>query len=237
MRGTRNPWNGTVAVAGGKGGCGKTTTVLGLAAALVERGYRPLAVDADVDVPDLHIRAGVDREPGLPALPSGVHPAAASQESAEVPGVSVLAAGTGEVDVGRALRRVAGARRPVLLDCPAGAGPDAAEPLRVADATVVVGTTTAAGRTDAEKSAGMARRLGAPPVAWVERTVASGVPMGTSHPTDLPRVDVPDVGREPLESDPVRAAYRAVVRRVDVGRPPDARRRREPHAREYGRNL
>jgi len=54
-----------LAIAGGKGGVGKTTTTLGLAAALPGR---PLAVDADRDMPDLHALAGVNRDPGLDAV-------------------------------------------------------------------------------------------------------------------------------------------------------------------------
>jgi septum site-determining protein MinD len=50
-------------IAGGKGGCGKTTTALGLAAVLAERGAPAVVADADRDMPDLHALAGV-RRPG-----------------------------------------------------------------------------------------------------------------------------------------------------------------------------
>lgn len=79
------PLDPVIAVAGGKGGCGKTTAVLGLATALVALGHRPIAVDADVDLPDLHIRAGVDREPGLPSVLDGRCPARLTQESPHYP--------------------------------------------------------------------------------------------------------------------------------------------------------
>lgn len=54
-----------LAVAGGKGGSGKTTTALGLAGAFAQRRRRPLVVDCDLDAPNLHLRAGVPRDPGL----------------------------------------------------------------------------------------------------------------------------------------------------------------------------
>ncbi|POG57234.1 nucleotide-binding protein, partial [Haloferax marisrubri] len=47
-----------LAIAGGKGGSGKTTTTLGLASAL---DGPVLAVDADRDMPNLHAMAGVER--------------------------------------------------------------------------------------------------------------------------------------------------------------------------------
>ena len=207
------PTSATVAVAGGKGGCGKTTVALGLARALVERGERPLVVDADVDVPDLHIRADVDREPGLPAVGAGRRPAAASQPSDRFPGVSVLAAGVGTGNVGTALAAVADRDRPVILDCPAGAGPDATTPLRVADATVLVSTRTRPGRADAAKTARMARGLDAPPRIWMEHVAAGGDnPSAPPALQSLPRIDVPEVGWHPLERSEAVRAVRAGAR-------------------------
>lgn len=212
MPATPLPRTATVAVAGGKGGCGKTTAVLGLAAALVERGRHPLAVDADVAVPDLHIRASVDREPGLPAVRAGAHPAAVTQESDTCPGVSVLAAGAAANGVEATLDRVAALDRPTVLDCPAGAGPDAAAPLRVADAAVVVSTTTRAGRADAAKTARMARALRAEPRALLERPVEGGSVTTRPQPIHaIPTVELPAVERRPLRSGAVSEAFRRLA--------------------------
>jgi len=51
-----------VAVTGGKGGVGKSTVAVNLAAALVRMGYKVALMDADVDGPDDHILLGVSLE-------------------------------------------------------------------------------------------------------------------------------------------------------------------------------
>ncbi|MFC4549609.1 MULTISPECIES: MinD/ParA family ATP-binding protein [Halorussus] len=126
-----------LAVAGGKGGCGKTTTTLALAGALARQRRSVLAVDADPEMPDLHAMAGVERDPGLDAVgaESGTDPLAVAQSAKTAgvaSGVAVLPA-VREAGVGHRLAtyaRLAGRADVVLLDCPAGAGPDAAAPLR-----------------------------------------------------------------------------------------------------------
>ncbi|MFB6141433.1 MAG: MinD/ParA family protein [Halosimplex sp.] len=143
-----------LAIAGGKGGCGKTTTALGLGAALARNGERPLVVDADCDMPNLHTIAEVDRHPGVDAVADGASIAAATHRSDRLPGVDVLPSGDASGPLGRtALRRLARARGPVVLDCPAGATEAAAAPLRAADAAVVVSTPDPASRSDAVKTA------------------------------------------------------------------------------------
>ena len=52
----------------------------------------------------------------------------------------------------------------VLVDCPAGAGPDATVPLRVADGVLIVATPCVAALRDAAKTAAMARAVGTPVV-------------------------------------------------------------------------
>jgi septum site-determining protein MinD len=205
----------TVAVAGGKGGSGKTTATLGIATRLAARGRRPLAVDADVDLPDLHIRAGVPVEPGLTS-PRPADPVAASRESPRFAGVDVLPAGAGDRTVGPTLSLVASLDRPVLLDCPAGAGPDAAAPLRHADASVLVHSDRTASRVDARKTARMARALDAPTVARLERARDAGA---RSEPPDAAtRVRIPTVDRRPLARQAVLDAFERATATVYEGR-------------------
>ncbi|NHX36052.1 MULTISPECIES: MinD/ParA family ATP-binding protein [Halolamina] len=195
-----------LAIAGGKGGVGKTTTTLGLAAALPDR---PLVVDADRDMPDLHALARVPRsnedptdDPPLAAdhgcrvlpVPNGELPPAAER----------LAAVRADWEADGAP-----ARSTVLVDTPAGAGIDAATPLRAADGAVLVSTACAPALRNAAKTAAMARAVDTPVVGAV-----------------LTRTAVRPPNAAELLGCPVLAA----VPRVD-GRPLDARRVRERYER------
>jgi MinD superfamily P-loop ATPase len=66
-----------IAITGGKGGVGKTTIAVNIAAALSEMGYRVALMDADVDAPDDHIMLGITLEKPLdvtvnvPAIDAG----------------------------------------------------------------------------------------------------------------------------------------------------------------------
>lgn len=157
-----------LAIAGGKGGCGKTTTALGLARALAKQGERPLVVDADVDMPDLHLLAEVSPTPNVGDLAAGAHIDCVAHTPPETPGVAIVPAGQDEETAG-ALARLQARDGPTLVDCPAGASEDATRPLRAADGTVLVTTDTPQSLRDARKTARVARRLDAPVVATLIR--------------------------------------------------------------------
>jgi septum site-determining protein MinD len=226
-----------LAVAGGKGGAGKTTTTLGLAAALGRQRRRVVAVDADREMPDLHAMAGVARTPGLDAVEEGwAAELVAGTADLPTPNVDVLSAGTGPPSAGSSadceqsptadatppLARVRGVADAVLLDCPAGAGPDAVAPLRAADAAVVVTTTDPACLCDAAKTAAMARELDAA-VAGAVVSRVDETPEGVGRLLDCPVLGVvPDAGIdsrgdglgrgvEPLDDAEVRAAHDRIV--------------------------
>ncbi|WP_089649713.1 MinD/ParA family ATP-binding protein [Halobacterium hubeiense] len=190
-----------LAVAGGKGGSGKTTTALGLAGALVERRRRPLVADCDLDAPNLHLRADVPRDPGADAST----PTAAVHESATVPGADVLPAGDADGDDLAAALDALPESRPVILDCPAGASEAAVRPLRAADACVVVATDTREGIEDAVKTAAMARAVGTP-VRVVAVTRTASVPVGLADAAAADAVPIPDAAT-PLEARETAAAY------------------------------
>jgi septum site-determining protein MinD len=198
-----------LAIAGGKGGVGKTTTALGLAAAL---DTPVVTADADPDMPDLHALAGVDREPTLSAL-DGHDVDAVAQPHPDETDVTVLPAPRIDDADGldRSLARLAASGRPTVVDCPAGAGPDAAAPFRVADATLLVSTLCAPALRDAAKTAAMARTLGAPP-RGVVLTRTRSAPDAVTELLGCPVVaSVPAAEAPVLADGGVRAAYRRLA--------------------------
>ncbi|MHB9286139.1 MinD/ParA family protein [Halobacteriales archaeon Cl-PHB] len=205
-----------LAIAGGKGGCGKTTTTIGIGRALADLGYRPLLVDADLGMPDLHTRLDLDRDPGLDALGPDTPVEAVARERPAPSGVAVCPAGGATPPVADGLERTNTWEGPVLVDCPAGAGPDAAAPLRVASATVVVSTATATSLADAAKTAAMARTLDAPPACAVVRGSPNVQAVGRLLDCDRV-VPVSTVSGPPAADAGLRRAYRRVATRLTDG--------------------
>ncbi|AHG03881.1 CDP-4-keto-6-deoxy-D-glucose-3-dehydrase [Halobacterium sp. DL1] len=191
-----------LAVAGGKGGSGKTTTALGVASALAQRRRRPLVVDCDLDAPNLHLRANVERDPGLDAE----DPATVAQESSVAPGVDVLPAGDADGATLESVLPELPGSRPVVLDCPAGASEAAARPLRAADGCLVVATRGRESVEDAVKTAAMARAVGTP-VRAVAVSRERSVPSGLAGALDAPRVVPVPEARDPLASPETDAAH------------------------------
>lgn len=201
-----------LAIAGGKGGCGKTTTALGLARGLATLGARPVVVDADTDMPDLHHRAETDRTPGVAAAADSARPADVAQPSRRFPGVDILPCCKADAATAASvLDRLAGCQRPVLVDCPAGAGPDAAAPLRGAHRSVIVSLPTERSLRDAAKTASIARQLDAPPAATA--LVRSD---GRVDPKPLIEcqhvVHIPELPKPPLETEESAARHLHCVR-------------------------
>jgi septum site-determining protein MinD len=196
-----------LAVAGGKGGCGKTTTALGLGRAL---NGEVVVVDTDRDMPNLHAMAGVDREPtasadadpqrvdeGLSVLPA---PATSTRDAA----VTTI--------LDRVTRRTDGR---VVVDCPGGAGPDAAAPLAAATSVVLVSTACAPALRDVTKTAAMARALGCR-VDGLVLTRTRVAPPGVESLVDCPVLaTVPDVTGDVLDADRVRTAYASVAAKLE----------------------
>jgi len=201
-----------LAIAGGAGGAGKTTTALGLARALPGR---VVVVDTDVDMPDLHHLAGLGRDPTLAAVADGRDPAAVARPWPGADGVAVVPAPVGDDGaVAPGLDRLRIGTDPVLVDCPGGAGPDAAAPLRAADAALVATTPDPRALRDATKTAATARALETP-VAGAVLTRARRVPDGLASLLDCPALGaVPDVDPPVLPDPEVRDAYRRIAREL-----------------------
>ncbi|MFW6384022.1 MAG: MinD/ParA family ATP-binding protein [Halodesulfurarchaeum sp.] len=196
-----------IAVSGGKGGTGKTTVALGLAAALADRRREPVVIDGDVDMPNLHLRAGVD-DGGLEALAAGAPLEAAATHSDRFPGVAVVGATPG-ADLDRALRTVS-TDRPVIVDGAAGISTLAVTPLSHAEEAVLVGRNTPAALTDTAKSARACRSLGVP-IRSILLTRAERVPdavvrhLRTGPIRPIPRVE------DPVSADAARVVYEQVL--------------------------
>lgn len=231
-----------LAIAGGKGGVGKTTTALGLAAALPGQ---PVVVDADRDMPDLHALAGVSREPGLDAVletddqpstaPVAAAPCGESSDSLSPPIDTQLGLGCPNHDcrvipapddhaqrTDRLLNRLgaqfsteADTDPPILVDTPAGVSVNAAAPLQAVDGVVLVSTACAPALRDTAKTASMARAVGTPVVGAV-MTRAVARPPGAGELLDSPVLGcVPDVTGRPLENTRVTERYHAIAARIE----------------------
>ena len=205
-----------LAVAGGKGGAGKTTTALGLAAAMTRSGPPVLVVDTDRDMPDLHAVAETPGEPGLGTLADAddaVPVRAVTHESRRFPGVYVVPA-DGCRRPSDALAELVD-DRPTILDCPAGAGRDAARPLRLADRSLLVSAPTERGLRDTAKTAAMSRAVGTEPAGVILTRTDDRPDLGDLF--DCPLLGSIPRGDAPALDDPsVRSAYRNIVRTTNL---------------------
>lgn len=176
-----------------------------------------LAVDADRDMPDLSPMAGVHPSPTLGDLDEDAGIADLARPVPDRPRVGVVPSAPGDDarDLVRALQRAGARPEPVLVDCPAGAGPAAVAPVRAADRALVVTTTAPASLRDAAKTAELARAVGTP-VAGAALTRAESVHEGIARLLGTDVTAIPPA-EDPLSAPEVRAARRRLVDRVRSG--------------------
>jgi len=140
------------AVANQKGGVGKTTTAVNVAACIAEAGYETLLVDVDPQA-NATVGLGIDRatRPGVYEVLSGEAPAADALVATPVAGLRAIPAGPGLAGANIELPRIDGfeqrlreALEPVrdrfeyvLLDCPPSLGPLTVCALVAADKVIV----------------------------------------------------------------------------------------------------
>ncbi|GAB7017640.1 DUF7125 family protein [Halostagnicola bangensis] len=195
-----------IAIAGAKGGCGKTTTALGLAQAIGRAGNPTIAVDADRHLPNLHVAAHVDREPTIERVDVDGTATDFAQQVPDHSDVAVLPAPKAGEAMQTQLRTLSTETADIVLDCPSGARSDLADPLSVADAVVVVTTTTDESLTAAAKTIDIARRLDATVVGTV-LTKCDTVPTRYDDRIDAPVLaTIPDV-EQPLETASACTAF------------------------------
>jgi len=154
------------AIAGGKGGVGKTTVTANVGIALQQAGYDVAAIDADLAMTNLGELLDVETETGIHHVLSGK--TAVEDVLVEGPAGLDIVPGTGGLDeVGNAdpanLREAIAPLREshdiVLVDTGAGVSHQSLVALGLADATVLVTTASAVAATDAGKTAAMVDRV------------------------------------------------------------------------------
>ena len=173
------------AVASGKGGVGKTTTVANLGAALAEAGHETVVVDVDLGMGNLAGVLGVDvgAGPTVHDVLAGSAMVAEAVRSGPA-GLSVLPASAALDDFGTADPKRLGALLDgldaefVLLDTSAGLSHDSVEPLRIADEVVLVSTPERGALGDTAKTREVADRFDTPVWGAVVTRTTTGTDVG-----------------------------------------------------------
>lgn len=158
--------NRVIAVTGGKGGVGKSTTTVNLGVSLRMDGYTVCLVDADVEMPNLVELLGIEPEQTIHDVLSGTaDPTDALVEIAPhfaaIPGDSSLA-GYGSIEPERlqhAVDALADAYQYVILDTGAGLSYDDLIPMGLADEIILVTSPDPAAVENAKRTQSFVRRL------------------------------------------------------------------------------
>ncbi|SEO40273.1 septum site-determining protein MinD [Halogranum amylolyticum] len=222
------------AVAGAKGGVGKTTTSLNLGAALAAAGRSVAVVELDLAMANTADFLALDVDPETDTTLHDVLAGDASVDEAVYDaddGFAVVPSGTTldgfagvDVDrIGDVLATLRGQYDVLLLDTGAGLSHETLLPLALAAETVLVSSPRVASVRDVEKTKQLTERVGGTVAGAV--FVRSGT--GTSPPVDriATFLDVPLLGHVP-EDDAVPASQ-------DVGRPVVAQSPGSPAAEAY----
>ncbi len=201
-----------IAIAGAKGGCGKTVTTLGLTEGFARTGTPAIAIDADRQLPNLHVAGGVDREPTLAALTSDRSVQSIAQTSPRTSNAGIVAApkSSDQLDLESVFETITTDSTQPIVDCPSGAGPDVVEPLSAADGVIVVTTDSDRSLTAAETTVEMARRLNVPVLGTVVNRCEE-VPPEVESWVDVPVLGIVPETESPLSDEAAVSAYETIV--------------------------
>ncbi|MCU4973387.1 P-loop NTPase [Halobacteria archaeon AArc-m2/3/4] len=211
-----------IAIAGAKGGCGKSTVTLGLAEAFARADTPALAIDADRQLPNLHVMVDLDRTPTVATLGSETDVRELAQQHPRVPNVGIVPAPTSAqtFEYGSLGESLDADGVQVLIDCPSGAGPDVVDPLSQAAGVIVVTTHTDRSLEAAEMTIEMARRLGVP-VYGAVLNQCSEVPDRATRWEGVPLLGCVPERPSPAEDGEVDDAFDDIVERLVTQSPTD----------------
>ncbi|MBZ6493614.1 AAA family ATPase [Haloterrigena longa] len=201
-----------IAIAGSKGGCGKSTVTLGLAEAFARAETPALAIDADRQLPNLHVMTERDRGPTIADLDRGADITEIAQPHPREPTVGIVPApkSSQAFEFDSLDERLEADGQQVLIDCPSGAGPDVVDPLAQSAGVIVLASNTDRTLDAAETTIEMARRLGVP-VYGAILNKCSEIPEPATRWDGVPLLGcVPD-RPSPLLNDDVTTAFDEIV--------------------------
>lgn len=198
-------------IAGGKGGVGKTTTAVNIAAALEEMGYESVVVDADLGMANLGEMLGVEHETSIHDILAGN--ATVSEALTDAPGGMTVIAGEqsleafAEADPAK-LRKVINTLREtydaVLVDTGAGLSHETTVPLGLADGILLVTTPDDVAVNDTVKTAELAERVDGKIIGTlIARVTANTDVPGIAEEFEMPLLGVIPVDLEATKNEPL----------------------------------
>jgi len=210
-------------IAGGKGGVGKTTTAVNIAAALEDEGYETVVVDADLGMANLGEMLGLDPDGSLHEILAGNSTVSQALTDAAggitaIPGEQSLEAfaEADPAELKTVINTLQEAYDVVLVDTGAGLSHETMVPLGLADGVLLVTTPDRVAVNDTVKTAELAERVDGKVIGALITRVTADTDVKDIEET-LPRqllggipVDIEATENEPLvinspESDAAEA--------------------------------
>ncbi len=198
-------------VAGGKGGVGKTTTAVNIAAVLEGEGYDVVVVDADLGMANLGEMLGVEHERSLHEILAGNSTVSEALTDAQggmtvIPGEQSLEA-FAEADpakLRKVIKTLRNAYDVVLVDTGAGLSHEVTVPLGLADGIVLVTTPDDVAVGDTVKTAQLAERVDGEIIgALITRVTRNTDVADIADRFDVPLLGVIPVDLEATENEPL----------------------------------
>ncbi len=164
-----------ICVASGKGGVGKTTSVVNLGSALNKFGYDTIIIDANMGTPNLSLHLG------MPRVGTTLHDVLANNKSiyeavyAHPNGIKIVPAGMSmwelskktKKNLGKELRKLDGICDIILLDCSAGIRNEARTAIEASDELLIITNPNLPSITDSLKTIELSKSLGVPAIGFI----------------------------------------------------------------------